>query len=82
VSEMAPDEPKPFLHRVGAAGASVASLQPSHRGLRIAVAIGVPAIILASLGVAIATQWSKLPSFHWRFEPGWLVISLAAFAAF
>src|SRR2546428_11165064 len=79
---MASEEPKPFLHRVGSAGASVATLQASHRGLRIAVAIGVPVIILAALGVAIATQWSKLPSFHWHFEPGWLVISVAAFAAF
>jgi hypothetical protein len=81
---MAREEPRPtpFLHRVGAAGASVAALQPSHRGLRIAVSIGVPAIILACLGVAVATQWSKLPSLHWRFEPLWLVLSFAAFAVF
>jgi hypothetical protein len=79
---MASEEPKPFLHRVGSAGASVATLQSSHRGLRIAVAIGVPAIILASLGIAVATQWSKLPSFHWRFQPGWLVVSIIAFSAF
>jgi glycosyltransferase 2 family protein len=82
VSDMAQGEPRPFLHRVGSAGANVATLQPSHRGLRIAVAIGVPAIILVSLAVAIATQWSKLPSFHWRFQPGWFVLSLAAFAVF
>ena len=79
---MASEEPTPFLHRVGSAGASVASLQPAHRGLRIAVAIGVPAIILASLGAAVATQWSKLPSLHWHFQPGWLVLSVAAFAVF
>jgi hypothetical protein len=79
---MASEDPTPFLHRVGSAGASVASLQPAHRGLRIAVAIGVPAIILASLGAAVATQWSKLPSFDWHFQPGWLVISVAAFAVF
>ncbi len=79
---MASEDPTPFLHRVGSAGASVASLQPAHRGLRIAVAIGVPAIILASLGAAVATQWSKLPSFHWHFQPGWLVLSVAAFAVF
>jgi hypothetical protein len=79
---MASEDPTPFLHRVGSAGASVASLQPAHRGLRIAVAIGVPAIILASLGAAVATQWSKLPSFDWHFQPGWLVLSVAAFAVF
>ncbi len=79
---MASEEPTPFLHRVGSAGASVASLQPQHRGLRIAVAIGVPAIILACLGAAVATQWSKLPSFDWHFEPGWLAISFAAFIVF
>lgn len=79
---MASEDPPPFLHRVGSAGATVASLQPGHRGLRIAVAIGVPAIILACLGVAVATQWSKLPSFDWHFEPGWLVLSVAAFAVF
>ena len=79
---MASEEPTPFLHRVGSAGASVASLQPTHRGLRIAVGVGVPVIILASLGVAVATQWSKLPSFHWHFQPGWLVLSFAAFIVF
>jgi glycosyltransferase 2 family protein len=81
---MASEEPRPtpFLHRVGAAGASVAALEPTHRGLRIAVAIGVPGIILACLGVAVATQWSKLPSFHWHFQPSWLVLSVAAFSAF
>jgi glycosyltransferase 2 family protein len=82
VTSMASEEPTPtpFLHRVGSAGASVASLQPTHRGLRIAVGVGVPAIILACLGVAVATQWSKLPSFEWHFQPGWLVVSFAAFA--
>jgi hypothetical protein len=79
---MASEDPTPFLHRVGSAGASVASLQPAHRGLRIAVAIGVPAVILACLGAAVATQWSKLPSFDWHFQPGWLVLSVAAFAVF
>jgi hypothetical protein len=79
---MPSEDPTPFLHRVGSAGASMASLQPAHRGLRIAVAIGVPAIILACLGAAVATQWSKLPSFNWQFEPGWLVLSVGAFAVF
>ena len=83
---MASEEPRttptPFLHRVGAAGASVASLQPAHRGLRVAVAFGVPAIILGSLGVAVATQWSKLPSLDWHFQPGWLVLAIAAFSIF
>lgn len=84
MSEMAeadPD-PRPFLHRVGAAGASMSSLRPAHPGLRFAVAVGVPAVILVSLGAAVATQWSKLPSLHWRFQPGWFALALVAFVAF
>jgi uncharacterized membrane protein YbhN (UPF0104 family) len=36
------------------------------------------AAVVASLAVAAATQWGELPSYDWRFAPGWLALSVLA----
>ena len=71
-----------LLRRLGSAGADVASLEPAHPGLRRALRIGVPALVLAFLALALVTQWQRLPEVDWRLEPGWLALSLLAFLAF
>jgi len=73
---------QPLLHRLASAGANATSLRPTHPRLRLAIGIGVPLLVLASLGLAVASQWSKLPHLKWHFEAGWLVLSLVAFAVF
>ena len=71
-----------LLRRLGSAGADVASLEPAHPGLRRALRIGVPALVLAFLALALLTQWQRLPAVDWRLEPGWLALSLLALIAF
>jgi hypothetical protein len=70
-----------FLERIGAAGASAASMSGGSRGQR-ALMIALAALIVGCLSAAIASQWSKLPDIQWRFAPGWLALSLAALVAF
>ena len=79
---MAGERDRPILHRLASAGANATSLRSAHPRLRLAIAIGVPVLVLACLGVAVASQWSKLPHLKWHFELGWLLLSLAAFAVF
>lgn len=40
------------------------------------------AVASASLAVVAASQWSELPSYEWRFAPGWLALSALASASF
>jgi hypothetical protein len=43
--------------------------------------IGAAALCLGGMGVAFATQASKLSTFDWRFAPGWLALGVMAFVA-
>jgi glycosyltransferase 2 family protein len=70
-----------FLERIGAAGASAASMGSGSRWQRVLM-IGLAVLIVGCVAAAIASQWSKLPDIQWRFAPGWLVLSLAALVAF
>ncbi|MEA2385979.1 MAG: glycosyltransferase 2 family protein [Thermoleophilaceae bacterium] len=70
-----------LLERIGAAGASAASMGSGSRWQRVLM-IGLAVLIVGCLAAAIASQWSKLPDIQWRFAPGWLVLSLAALVAF
>jgi glycosyltransferase 2 family protein len=70
-----------LLERIGAAGASAASMGSGSRWQR-ALMIGLAVLIVGCLAAAIASQWSKLPDIQWRFAPGWLALSLAALVAF
>jgi glycosyltransferase 2 family protein len=35
--------------------------------------------VVASVGATIVTTWAKLPDFDWRFNTGWVVLSVAGF---
>jgi glycosyltransferase 2 family protein len=50
--------------------------------VRRALAVTVVGLVALSIGLAVASQWSRLPNFEWRFAPGWLALSLLAFAVF
>src|SRR3954447_19273929 len=50
--------------------------------LRAGLQWGLAALIFGSLVLFVLRQWSKLPDFHWRFSPGWLVLSGPALVLF
>ena len=51
-------------------------------GLSRTLVAAVVVLVLASLGYALAGQWSNLPDIEWRFRPGWLALAVLALAAF
>jgi hypothetical protein len=57
---------------------------PSHRrpGVAAAVRWGVAVVLVGSVAASVLSQWSKLPDVRWRWEPGWLAVSVLGFAAF
>jgi uncharacterized membrane protein YbhN (UPF0104 family) len=58
------------------------SLEPKHPGLRLALRIGVVALVVGCLAFAIAQEAGHLDEIDWRFEPGWLALCLAALVLF
>lgn len=71
-----------LLERLGEAGASMTSLRSGMPRWQRALLIAVAVLVVAFLAAAIASQWSKLPDIHWRFQAGWLAASLAALVLF
>lgn len=71
-----------FLHRAGSAAAGVGELGADRPRLRALLQWGLIGLALAFLILFVATQWSKLPDYDWRFRPGWLAAAVAAVAVF
>jgi len=76
-----PDNPT-LLERAGTAAAGVGDIGADRPRARRFAEIALVVLIVGFLAGFVATQWSSLPDFEWRFEPGWLVASIAAIAAF
>lgn len=72
----------PLLHRAGTAAAGVGALGAGRPRLRALVQYALIALVFAFLALFLITQWNKLPSYHWRFRPGWLVVGAALVLAF
>jgi hypothetical protein len=75
-------ERAPLLHRAGTAAAGVGSLGEGRPRLRALIQYGLIGLVFACLALFLVTQWSKLPDYHWRFRPGWLVVSFALVLAY
>jgi glycosyltransferase 2 family protein len=84
VAESRSTEPEraPLLHRAGSAAAGVGSLGEGRPRLRATIQYGLIALVFAFLALFIVTQWSKLPSYHWHFRPGWLALAFGAVLVF
>jgi glycosyltransferase 2 family protein len=75
--------PPTLLERAGSAAAGIGSVGAHRPRLRSAIQWGLAGLIFASLIVFVVRQWDDLPEdFAWHFEPGWLVLSFLALAAF
>lgn len=58
------------------------SFEPKHPGLRLALRVGVVAVVIACVAFAIAKEAGRIGEIDWRFEPGWLALCIAALLLF
>lgn len=72
----AESESRTLLERAGNAAASISSAGPKHPQARLALQWGIAALIFGSLVFFVVHQAGQLPDFQWRFEPGWLALSV------
>ena len=82
MSAQPPDREPTLLERAGTAAAGVGRIGAGSPRTRLAVEGFVVALVLGFVAVFLITQWSKLPDYDWRFEPGWLAVAVAAGAIF
>jgi hypothetical protein len=58
------------------------SFEPKHPGLRLALRVGVVAVVVGCVALALVKEAGHIGDIHWRFEPGWLALCLAALVLF
>jgi glycosyltransferase 2 family protein len=58
------------------------SLEPKHPALRLALRVGVAALVVACVVLAITQEAGHIADIHWRFQPAWLALCLAALVLF
>lgn len=68
---------QPFLHRVGEAGARIGTKPPRSRAVRLALQIGLAALIFGFLVLTVIDQWSEIKSEGVHFHVGWLIPAIA-----
>jgi len=72
--------PRPGLAgRAEAAASTVSGGARKRPGLMRVLRYGLVALVVAFLVFAVASQWQRLPEQDWRFEPGWLALSVFGF---
>ncbi len=71
-----------LLERAGEAASGVSSLGSGNPRRKMLLQYGFAGLIFACLILFVVRQWSQLPDFDWRFEPGWLAVSAVCVAAF
>ncbi len=62
--------------------AAYSSFEPKHPGLRLALRVGVVALVVACVAFAIVKEAGHVGDINWRFQPGWLALCLAALLLF
>jgi glycosyltransferase 2 family protein len=64
---------QPFLHRVGEAGARFGTRPPRSRKVRLALQVGLAALIFGFLVLTVIDQWAEIKSEGVHFHVGWLI---------
>ena len=62
--------------------AAVTSASAPRRLKQLLLSADIGSVVLVCVVLAVSTQWSDLPDIAWRFEPGWLALSLAGLLLF
>jgi hypothetical protein len=65
-----------FLHRVGEAGSQVGKKPPRSRKVRLALQIGLAALIFGFLVLTVINQWAEIQDEGVHFHVGWLIPAL------
>ena len=76
---------QPLLHRLGEAGARVGTRPPRSKRVRLALQVGLAALIFGFLVLTVVDQWSEIKDEGVHFHVWWLIpafIVLPAFYAF
>src|SRR4249919_3152058 len=67
------DRSQPLLHRLGEAGAQFGTKPPRSRKVRLALQVGLAALIFGFLVLTVIDQWSEIQSEGVHFHVGWLI---------
>ena len=67
------ERPQPFLHKVGEAGARFGTRPPRSRLVRLALQVGLAALIFGFLVITVIDQWSEIQKEGVHFHVGWLI---------
>jgi glycosyltransferase 2 family protein len=67
------DRSQPLLHRLGEAGAKFGTKPPRSRRVRLAIQIGLAALIFGFLVLTVIDQWSEIQSEGVHFHVIWLI---------
>lgn len=67
---------RPFLHRVGEAGAQIGRKPPRSRRVRLGLQIGLAVLIFGFLVLTVVNQWSEIQSEGVHFHVAWLIPAL------
>ncbi|MGN6587146.1 MAG: lysylphosphatidylglycerol synthase domain-containing protein [Solirubrobacterales bacterium] len=73
---------RPFLHRVGEAGAQIGRKPPRSRRVRLGLQIGLAALIFGFLVLTVVDQWSEIQNEGVHFHVAWLIPALVILPAY
>jgi glycosyltransferase 2 family protein len=76
------ERPRPLLHRIGEAGARVGSRPPRSKRVRLALQLGLAALIFGFLVLTVIDQWAEIQDEGVHFHVGWLIPAIVILPLF
>ena len=76
------DRSQPLLHRLGEAGAKFGTKPPRSRRVRLALQVGLAALIFGFLVLTVIDQWSEIQNEGVHFHVVWLLPALIVLPVF
>jgi glycosyltransferase 2 family protein len=67
------DRRQPLLHRIGEAGARFGTRPPRSKRVRLAIQVGIAAVIFGFLVLTVVTQWAEIKDAGVHFHVYWLI---------